>query len=85
MIRFLGIALLVLPIAIGIWIVWPKTNTIPPDTPSLTPHLMAEDSIEKIDGAQVRIRQQGPENAPVVILIHGFMHSLEIWDFWQMN
>lgn len=86
MIRTLGIVLLVLPIAIGIWFVWPKTNTTTTtDTPSLTPHLMAEDSITIIDGAKVRIRQQGPENAPVVILIHGFMHSLELWDFWADN
>ena len=42
----------------------------------------AADRFVKIDGARVRIREEGPEDAPSILLIHGFTHSLETWDGW---
>lgn len=40
------------------------------------------DRFADIAGARVRIREEGPEGAPPIILIHGFTHSLETWDAW---
>lgn len=30
----------------------------------------------------MRVRIEGPEGAPVIILLHGFLYSLETWDVW---
>ncbi|HRX39451.1 MAG TPA: hypothetical protein P5072_08445, partial [Parvularculaceae bacterium] len=30
-------------------------------------------------GARVRVREEGPEGAPVILLMHGFLYSLESW------
>lgn len=35
-----------------------------------------------IDGAQIRVSEEGPANAPVIVLLHGFTMSLESWDGW---
>lgn len=35
-----------------------------------------------IDGAQIRVSEEGPADAPVIVLLHGFMMSLESWDGW---
>ena len=37
------------------------------------------------DGMTFRVREQGPENAPVIVLIHGFSYSLESFDAWAEN
>jgi pimeloyl-ACP methyl ester carboxylesterase len=34
------------------------------------------------DGAQVHLRDEGPRNAPVVVLLHGYASSLQTWDAW---
>ena len=35
-----------------------------------------------IDGARVRLREEGPADAPAILMIHGFTYSLETWDAW---
>ena len=35
-----------------------------------------------IAGARVRAREEGPADAPVILLLHGFTFSLESWDGW---
>jgi pimeloyl-ACP methyl ester carboxylesterase len=35
-----------------------------------------------IDGAQIRVSEEGPADAPVIVLLHGFTMSLESWDGW---
>ncbi len=35
-----------------------------------------------IDGAQIRVSEEGPADAPVLVLLHGFTMSLESWDGW---
>lgn len=42
----------------------------------------AADRFVDIAGARVRVREEGSEDAPPVLLIHGFTHSLETWDAW---
>ncbi|WP_165793450.1 alpha/beta fold hydrolase [Hyphococcus luteus] len=40
------------------------------------------DRFVEIAGARVRVREEGPQGAPPILLIHGFTHSLETWDGW---
>lgn len=36
----------------------------------------------ELDGARIRVREQGPTDAPTIVLLHGFTMSLESWDGW---
>ncbi len=45
-------------------------------------YMTAADRFVMIDGARVRVREEGRADAPPLILIHGFTHSLETWDAW---
>ncbi|MFN2258978.1 MAG: alpha/beta fold hydrolase [Parasphingopyxis sp.] len=36
----------------------------------------------ELDGARIRVREDGPADAPVLVLLHGFTMSLESWDGW---
>ena len=38
-----------------------------------------------IDGARVRVREEGPEGAETILLLHGFTASLESWDDWTAD
>ncbi|MEQ9662238.1 MAG: alpha/beta hydrolase [Parasphingopyxis sp.] len=42
----------------------------------------AADRYIPIDGARVRVREEGPAGAPVIVLLHGFTMSLESWNGW---
>ncbi|MGV6820161.1 MAG: alpha/beta fold hydrolase [Parvularcula sp.] len=56
-----------------------KTSpAVPVDSPYVTP----QDQFLTISGATVRIRDEGPKDAPVLILLHGFTFSLESFDGW---
>ena len=52
------------------------------ETASADAYLTADDRMMEIAGAKVRVRIEGPADAPPVILMHGFIHSLETWDAW---
>lgn len=45
-------------------------------------YMTEADRFVVVDGARVRVREEGPEGAPAIVLIHGFTHSLETWDAW---
>lgn len=45
----------------------------------------AADRMVEIDGARLRVRIEGPETAPPIVLIHGFTFSLETWDGWAAD
>lgn len=45
-------------------------------------YLSADDRFVNIGGARVRVRIEGAEDAPPIILVHGFTHSLETWNAW---
>ncbi len=40
------------------------------------------DRYVSVAGAKVRVRTEGPAEAPVILLLHGFTYSLESWDAW---
>ncbi len=39
----------------------------------------------EVAGARVRVRSEGPANAPVLVMLHGFSFSLESWDAWAAD
>ncbi|MBC7987225.1 MAG: alpha/beta hydrolase [Sphingomonadaceae bacterium] len=38
--------------------------------------------VEIDGGARIRVREEGPRDAPAIVLLHGFTMSLESWDGW---
>jgi len=55
-----------------------KSKNSEPSSSYLTP----SDQFLNVAGANVRIRIEGPSDAPPIILLHGFIYSLETWDAW---
>ncbi len=43
------------------------------------------DRVVDVDGVSARVRVEGAEGAPVIVLVHGFSHSLESWDGWAQD
>jgi pimeloyl-ACP methyl ester carboxylesterase len=56
------------------------------DTPDLSQleatYVTPADRFVEIDGVRVRVREEGPIDAPVLLLMHGFIYSLETWNDW---
>ncbi|MBB4659611.1 alpha/beta fold hydrolase [Parvularcula dongshanensis] len=44
------------------------------------PEAQGADRYVEVDGARVRVREEGAEGAPVLLMMHGFTFSLETWD-----
>ncbi|MEO1136919.1 MAG: alpha/beta hydrolase [Pseudomonadota bacterium] len=57
---------------------------VPAETLEST-YVKTEDRFVDISGARVRVREEGASTAPVVLLVHGFTHSLETWDGWAAH
>ncbi|MET0375278.1 MAG: alpha/beta hydrolase [Rhizorhabdus sp.] len=49
------------------------------------PPVATADQFLMIDGARIRVRIDGPADAPPILLIHGFTFSLESWDGWAAD
>lgn len=45
-------------------------------------YMTAADRFLDVDGLRVRVREEGPEGAPPIVLLHGFTFSLESFDEW---
>ena len=60
---------------------WRASQGAPADSLEQT-YFTNADRFVDVAGARVRIREEGPADAPVIVLIHGFTHSLETWDGW---
>jgi len=45
-------------------------------------YVNAPDDLLDVAGVQLHVRDSGPQDAPVVILIHGFGSSLHTWEPW---
>ena len=68
--------------AVGAWWLWRSAHAPAPDPSAL--YMTADDRIMNIEGATVRVRMEGPADAPAIVLIHGFIFSLETWDDWAL-
>ena len=79
--RFLAAALLALPFALT-GCVGVTGGDIP--YPTLEARYAGPQArwMDMPDGAHVRYRDQGPRDAPALVMIHGFGASLETWEPW---
>jgi len=57
----------------------PKTAPVTPSV-SDSPYYLAADTMINIDGIDIRYRDEGAKDLPVIVMIHGFTSSLETWD-----
>ena len=56
-----------------------------PDVPRATleaRYLVAPTDLRQVGAWQLHVRDSGPRQAPVVVLLHGFGASLQTWDVW---
>ena len=76
----IGLALLVaLLIGLGAWLWTPDLPRV--ELESRYSHGFAD--FREIEGVRLHVRAEGPVNAPVVILVHGFGASLQSFDAWS--
>lgn len=76
----LALALLV----VGCAATAPEQATPPPHATVASASTQA-DRMVQLDGLRLRVRIEGPADAPPVILIHGFTFSLESWNAWAAD
>ena len=50
-----------------------------------SPFWTASDRFVNVDGVIARVRTEGPADAPVLVMVHGFSFSLESWDGWAAD
>lgn len=75
--RILGAILLIL-VAVAAVLLWRSQPE--PLSEARSAWMTPQDQIVSAAGQSWRVRTSGPENAPTMVLIHGFSHSLETWD-----
>jgi pimeloyl-ACP methyl ester carboxylesterase len=64
------------------YLVWRAQQTV---SSAASEYLTSDDRMMTIAGANVRVRTEGPEAAPPVVLLHGFIYSLESFDAWAAD
>ncbi|MEQ8405953.1 MAG: alpha/beta hydrolase [Oceanicaulis sp.] len=74
----IGLAVLGVLVVLGLWL-W--TPDLPRDKLE-TRYLRAPDDRIDVAGTRLHVRVDGPEDAPAVIMIHGFGASLHTWEDW---
>lgn len=86
--RLLGVLILLLVVAGGA-VLWMNRSGAPAPQAGETardvaasPYFSAEDRLVEAAGLDWRVRESGPADAPALVLIHGFSHSLEAWEPW---
>ena len=80
--RFLLLVLIGLVALVGIFAAWgyaPDADPADIGARYMTP---ADRFVEVEPGLSVRVRNEGPPGAPVVVLLHGSSSSLKDWDGW---
>jgi pimeloyl-ACP methyl ester carboxylesterase len=84
----LGFAAIAVILAAGLFLWFNFTNSDDHAEPSVefeqmaSPYWSGADQMVTVDGLPVRVRIEGPVDAPVLVMIHGFSFSLETWDSW---
>ena len=66
----------------GGYLAWRAQQTL---AGSAADYLTPADRFLTVAGANVRVRIEGPEGAPPLILLHGFIYSLESFDAWAAD
>lgn len=78
-----GVLLALVFLALGAGYLWYQNQAGGEPASALeTRYLTGNDRFIDVSGARVRVREEGPVNGDVLILIHGFSFSLESWDGW---
>lgn len=74
---------IIILIGLGVlgFLYWSSQQGTPPDMLEME-YLEANDRFVDVSGARIRVREQGPKDAPPLLLLHGFTYSLESWDAW---
>lgn len=81
--KFLAVLALFLFVAVATgWVFYKQSTAGLAPSELEAAYLTKTDRFVKIAGARVRVREEGSADAPAVLLIHGFTHSLETWDAW---
>ena len=79
------VALLIAALLATVWIAQrssaPQIETVE-GPPIDSPYWGDSDRWIDVDGVTARVRLEGPEGAPVLVMVHGFGFSLETWDDW---
>ncbi|MEM9988046.1 MAG: alpha/beta fold hydrolase, partial [Pseudomonadota bacterium] len=65
----------------GLWLNAIKNGNEFPKAP-VSRYITPQDQFVEVDGATIRVRQEGPIDGTPLILLHGFTYSLETWDRW---
>ena len=75
----LGFALVAAGIGISAWLMWT------PDLPRSeleAKYLEQPGDLMEVDGVRLHVRDRGPRDAPIVVMIHGTASHLQSWDDW---
>ncbi|NHK28675.1 alpha/beta hydrolase [Parvularcula flava] len=83
-ILLIGLVIVLGVIGAGGFIVLKSMQGTPPSALEQQ-YLTDADRYVEVDGARIRLREEGPEDAPVIILLHGFTFSLESFDAWAAD
>lgn len=79
LLRILGALILIAILVVAVFAFLSRSGD--PDAPAADLQTGADRFVEAA-GATWRVREDGPADAPAIVLIHGFSHSLETWDQW---
>ncbi|WP_417497413.1 alpha/beta fold hydrolase [Maricaulis sp.] len=65
----------------------PGAEEVPLDSEARldSPYWSDADRLVDVDGVMARVRSEGPADAPVIVMVHGFSYSLESWDAWAAD
>jgi len=79
---FFLLAIFALGFAASGFLVWRSTQGIEPAILEAK-YTTAADRFVDVGGLRVRVREEGPADAPAIVMLHGFLVSLESFDAWS--
>lgn len=84
MARMLILIVVLLAVAAGAaWLIFGRDGAgTAPEAVVDSPYWSEDDRLVEVDGVSARVRVEGPPDAPVLVMVHGFSYSLESWDDW---